>query len=99
MKQIILSAAIFLMTVTSNNLSAQSINDVALNINAIIADNSKGKTVEIKVTEVNVRAMRDFTRSYKNITDAKWFKSESGYAVSFSSDGSNTKIVYDSRGN
>ena len=99
MKQIILSTAIFLMTVSSNNLSAQSSNDVALNLKSLISGDVIEKSAEAKATEVNVRAMRDFKRSYKNTPEVKWFKSDKGYFASFSADGANTKIVYDSKGN
>jgi len=98
MKQIILSIAIFLMIASSKNSSAQSNNDVALNLTSLISSTLKGTAVEAKVTSVNVHAMRDFNRAYKNISDAKWYTTEKGYFVSFDADGKNTKIVYDSRG-
>jgi hypothetical protein len=53
---------------------------------------------EIKVTGVNIKAVRDFARSHKNISDAKWFKTEGGYLADFLSNGVYTKIVYDDKG-
>ena len=53
---------------------------------------------ETKVTGVHMDAVRDFTRSYKNITDTKWFKTEGGYIANFGSNGIDTKIVYDNKG-
>ena len=97
MKQIILSTAIFLMTASSNNSSAQNRNDIALNLKILSASLIE-KASEAKATEVNIRAMRDFYRSFKNAPEAKWFKSDKGYFASFSENGTNTKIVYDSKG-
>src|SRR5688500_13559247 len=99
MKQIILNTAIFLMIALSNNSSAQNGNDVPLNLNSLISATLIEKASEAKVTEVNVRAMRDFSRSFKNAPETKWFKTDKGYFASFSENGKNTKIVYDSRGN
>ena len=50
---------------------------------------------EIKVTAVNIKAARDFSRSYAHITDAKWFRTDGGYLVNFLSNGIFRKIVYD----
>ena len=94
MKQIILSAAIFLMSLSSNTSSAQTNADVAVVLPGIAAE----KIFEAVATEVNVRAMKDFSRSYKNAPDAKWFKSDKGYFASFDENGTNTKIVYDNKG-
>lgn len=53
---------------------------------------------EIKVTAVNITAVRDFTRSYKHIPDPKWFQTESGYLASFLSKGIFSKIIYNYNG-
>src|SRR5688572_1198101 len=98
MKQIILSATIFLMSASSYDSSAQNGNDVPLNVNSLISATLIEKASEAKVTEVNVRAMRDFSRSFKNAPETKWFKTDKGYFASFSENGKNTKIVYDSKG-
>ena len=47
---------------------------------------------------VNIKAVRDFFRSYKNIGNAKWFKTESGYVAHFLSKGIDTKVAYDVKG-
>jgi hypothetical protein len=98
MKQIILLTAIFLMTASSNRSSAQNNNDVALNLKSLISATLIEKASEAKVTEVNHRAMRDFTRAFKNAPETKWFKTDKGYFASFSENGKNTKVVYDNRG-
>ena len=98
MKQIILSAAIFLMTTSTNHSSAQNNNNVVLNLKSLISAALIEKASEAKVTEVNARAMRDFSRAFKNAPETKWFKTDKGYFASFSENGKNTKVVYDSRG-
>ena len=97
MKQFLLSTAIFLMTTSTNHSSAQNSNPASLNLNILISATLE-KTSEVKVTEVNGRAMRDFSRSFKNAPEAKWFKTDKGYFASFSEKNVNTKIVYDNRG-
>src|SRR5688500_829303 len=98
MKQFLLSTVIFLMTTSTNHSSAQNSNDAGLNLNSLISATLIEKASEAKVTEVNVRAMRDFSRAFKNAPEAKWFKTDKGYFASFSENGKNTKIVYDSKG-
>ena len=97
MKQVLLSTAIFLMTTSTNYSSAQNSNAASLNLNTLISATLE-KASEVKVTRVNFRAMRDFSRSFKNAPDAKWFKTDKGYFASFSEKGVNTKVIYDSRG-
>ena len=53
---------------------------------------------EIKETHVNIKAVRHFMLSYKNTSDAKWFKTEGGYVANFVTKGTYTKIVYDEKG-
>ena len=53
---------------------------------------------EVKVTAVNIEAVRDFTRSHKHVTDPKWFRTEGGYLANFLSKGIFRKIVYDNNG-
>ena len=85
------------MTTSTNHSSAQNGNRISLNFNSLISATFE-KTSEAKITEVNIRAMRDFSRSFKNAPETKWFKTDKGYIASFSENGKNTKIVYDNRG-
>ncbi len=54
--------------------------------------------IETKMMNVNINAVRDFTRLYKNVENAKWFTSEAGYVASFLSKGIYTKVAYDIKG-
>ena len=114
MKQLFLIIAFPLMLASSKNAGAQWKNDVnnsrsadkkkitgRANVDAHILNNftsSNRILAETKVTNVNINAVRHFVRSYKNIPDAKWFKTEGGYIASFLAKGIYTKIVYDTEG-
>ena len=101
MKKTIFAIAMFLMIASSKNSSAQNGGDIARNLPDLIAaltSESDMKTREARVTEVNLRAMRDFHRSYKNVPDVKWYNSEKGPFASFVSSGTHTKVVYDTKG-
>jgi hypothetical protein len=97
MKQLLLSTAIFLLTASTYHSSAQGDNHFSLDLKSLISANLE-KAIETNVTEVNIRAMRDFSRTFKNAPETKWFKSDKGYFASFSENGVNTKIVYDIKG-
>src|SRR5688572_25418655 len=100
MKKILLSIAMFLMIASSKYSIAQSRNDLALNLSGLITplSTSELRSTEARSTEVNVRAMRDFSRAYKNVPDVKWFNSETGQFASFSSNGTHTRVVYNVKG-
>lgn len=99
MNQILLAAAILVLMVPPNNSSAQFPNDVANNYIPSPSDIMDSNTrVETKVTGINFKALRDFSRSYRNVNDAKWFITKNGYTASFDSKGINTQVIYDSRG-
>ena len=60
--------------------------------------NSSRILSETKMTNVNIKAVRHFSRSYKNIQDAKWFQTEGGHMASFISNEIFTKVFYDDEG-
>lgn len=100
MKHTVLSISMFLIIASSQYSVAQGTNDFALNLPALITAFSAPEvtSAELTVSEVNDRAMRDFTRAYKNVADVKWFNSETGQFASFSTNGTNTKVVYNVKG-
>ncbi len=49
--------------------------------------------------DINIKAVRNFIREFKNADHAKWFKLNNGFAVQFTMDGFNTKVYYDKKGN
>lgn len=60
--------------------------------------NALKDSVTVFLNEISTRAVRNFTREYKNIPDAKWFKYENGFAVYFTSDSIQKRIFYNKRG-
>ena len=59
---------------------------------------SHDNLVEMPVTGVNIKAVRNFSATYGNISEAKWFKSEGGYVANYFPAGIDTRIVYDNNG-
>ncbi len=49
-------------------------------------------------TDVNKKALKDFTRSYRNVENAKWYKTENGDVVSFREKSVTTNIFYSRTG-
>ena len=99
MKQISLAIALFMLIASSGNSNAQSKNYVTLNYTALVSGTmNKNILAEIKVTKANIKAVRDFTRLYKNVSDAKWYTSEKGYSATFDINGKNIKVEYDLAG-
>lgn len=66
--------------------SSKEIN-AAKNSNPIVTD------------EINAKAIKEFTKSYKNMPDAKWFKLKDGFVVYFTIDGIKNKVFYNKKGN
>ena len=49
---------------------------------------------------VHIKAVRDFTKTYRNVTGAKWFRSGDGFVVYFTPKKDvKTKLYYDKKGN
>ena len=60
-----------------------------------------GSTIlnELKLNEINIKAVRNFISRYKNVNDAKWFKSSNGlFAVYFTSEDIKSFLYYNNRG-
>jgi len=99
MKQISLSIAIFLLTLLSNNSQAQGASDVSFNFSPSVLKAAETYFEAINVTAVNIKAVRNFSKNHKEVSDAKWFSTDKGFTASFSTGGRNVKSVYDKKGN
>ena len=55
-------------------------------------------TGEIAVSNVSIKAVRDFMRLYRNVQYVKWYKTSAGYTASFDEERKNIKVVYDLNG-
>lgn len=98
MNRTLLTFTLLMMMALSINVAAQTNQEVALNYRSSVSGSPADNIEETKVTGVHVKAMRNFNRLHKNTANARWSVTEKGSAVSFSSNGINTKIVYDSKG-
>jgi hypothetical protein len=50
------------------------------------------------VADVNTKALRDFSKSFKNVTGEKWYTVSDGFFASFGDNGIETKVAYDKKG-
>ena len=60
---------------------------------------TKDQTGDINyVSEVNSKVLRSFYKSYGEVKDAKWSKTDNGFAVSFKNDGLVNNVFYKKSG-
>jgi hypothetical protein len=102
MKKIILSSisGIFLMLfgIASAQLAhtvAQSAGDFAF----FKEPASKNSSHVAKDTRVNARVMRDFLKSYKNVSDEKWVELKDAFVALFNLDEIDYQVAYAKNGN
>ena len=50
-------------------------------------------------SEVNIKAMKNFTRDYKNPSSTTWFKLQDGFVVYFTQKEIAMRVAYDKKGN
>jgi len=102
MKLIFSAFAIISIIILAKNSGAQPKSDFAFNDSSftdnMLVTSPKKKTFEIKVTNVNIKAVRNFVRTYKRVTEQKWFKTEEGYIANFFSDGIDHRVIYTNNG-
>ena len=48
--------------------------------------------------DINLKAVRDFIKSYNNIDNVKWYTDDDGFIAKFHKDGVETKVEYDKAG-
>lgn len=69
-----------------------------------LAYNTKAKSRNMFVPQgttsisVNAKAVKDFSKTYKQAANASWFELKDGYLAKFEKDGVITKVYYDSKG-
>ena len=59
---------------------------------------SKNAVIAADRNTVNPKAVRDFTRSYKNVSNEKWYQLPHALVVTFSRDTINYQVEYDRKG-
>ena len=97
----ILSIAVFSCSYAQSNKSSSVLsNPLATDL----AYNNKSKTREIPVTQgattisISTKAVKDFTKNYKNTGNAGWFVIKDGYLAEFKKDGIKTNVYYNRKG-
>ena len=61
--------------------------------------NSKNSPAFIDRNNVNVRVVKNFVRSYKDVSGEKWFEMKSGFVAMFSLDDIDYQVAYNKKGN
>jgi hypothetical protein len=86
-------SAIFSNANARNNLTVFNSPDSA---NISMYDNEA--STERDASTIKMNALRDFAKSFKNVTNEKWYKVSDGFMASFNDDGIETKVAYDRKG-
>ena len=99
MKKIFSTLAI-LVTIASANVNAQQ--DKALAYNSPDVQKtlllSTESTPKVDAADVNAKALKDFNKSFKNISGEQWYKVTDGFIASFKENEIETKVAYDQKG-
>ena len=62
--------------------------------------NSPDGSGSVFLNEISTKAVRNFIRNYKNVSDVQWFRFDKGFSVAyFTMDGIRTRVFYDKKGN
>lgn len=56
-------------------------------------------TTQLRLNEVNAKALRNFAREFKDAADAKWFEVNNGYVAYFQQNGAKVRAYYTKKGN
>lgn len=54
---------------------------------------------EVPSTDVNVKAVKNFTKQFGTNNIAKWYQTSEAFVAQFTSSGIETKVIYDIKGN
>jgi hypothetical protein len=99
----ILLLTLFVATITNTKSIAQIDKDMftyqpgsSSDLFSLFSD--KRFFVEMRVNDVNIKAVRDFVKSFENVQDEKWYKSSDSFVLSFTKNSVQTKVVYDLKG-
>jgi len=98
MKHSIIATAVLLLSAVAgtNDLTAQTLSDNNIQYLNQNSTNVSSGTDDHEV--INPKAMRNFTRMYKDVTYETWLETKDGYAARFNADGIRNTILYDIRG-
>lgn len=94
-----LFSTMLLISAVSFSASANA-QEYAFNKSLVTAVNPypEKETRIVVETEVNINAVRDFSKNFKNATSVKWVKNENGASVYFVADGVKMRSSYNTKG-
>jgi hypothetical protein len=99
MKKIFSILVTLLISAILNSVNARD-NSAAFNsagFENIYRDDNETSTAR-DAAIVSMRVLRDFAKSFKNVTNEKWYKVSDGFMTSFNDNGIETKVAYDRKG-
>jgi len=97
MKQLLSSIVILALFATAKNAQGQAENALAFNdTRSVTVSNSS--TSKISRTSVNLKALKDFSKSFHEVSNEKWFKVPGGVIANFLFKGIDFRIKYDENG-
>jgi len=59
---------------------------------------SEANSSAINAADVNTHALKDFNKSFKNVTGEQWYAVSDGFVANFNQEGIETKVAYDQKG-
>lgn len=99
MKKIFSTLAILVTIAIAKNTNAQQDKAIAFNSpdiqKTVLSTESSPK---VDAADVNTRALKDFNKSFKNISGEQWYKVTDGFIASFKESQIETKVAYDQKG-
>ncbi len=101
MKQMLSTIAIIFFTVITSPVGALAQvdkNTFAYNSFSSFDPVSSGTEKRTYMNDINIKAVRDFIKSFKNVTNEKWYRVSDGFIAHFTQDGIETKVAYDQKG-
>ncbi len=100
MKKIFSTLAILVIITASKNVNAQQNDAIAFNKPGIQSTLllSTESSPKVDAADVNTKAVKDFNRSFKNISGEQWYKVSDGFIASFKENETETKVAYDQKG-
>jgi hypothetical protein len=54
--------------------------------------------IRTEPASVNMKALKDFNKTFKEVDDANWFKTKEGFIAQFKKDGISTRVDYNRKG-
>src|SRR5439155_12995627 len=92
--------AILVIITTAKNVNAQQDKSIAfaspdVQKTLLLSTESSPK---VDAADVNSKAVKDFNRSFKNVSGEQWYKVSDGFIASFKENEIETKVAYDQKG-